>query len=232
MALLNSSGRVRYWDDEEADMREPQPEANAIPIDDRYFCDGSTVVLVSESLGGSGMTAHELAETLLDGTAEAMNDLLRRGVCLPIDFGTDGALDGSTLFVVGGLDDAHERGWVARLTGRLSIPCGRLVLVCGGGSGDELALAVSGEAPDPDYCIYQAIDVPPGDYRVDVLAYPESVTVGLLHEDLDDDAIREKYADRPSVPDGYVVQLTPLVGDLPLPALVEDGNWPGVFEMR
>ncbi|MBK6315132.1 MAG: hypothetical protein IPF53_12660 [Blastocatellia bacterium] len=154
------------------------------PIDERYFCDGSTVVLVSQSLGGSGIAPEALSETLLDGPAEAVTDLLRRGVCLPIDFGTDCAMDSGTLFVVGELDDAHERGWVASLTGWLAIPCGKLVLVCGGGAGDELARAVSGEPADPDYCIYQTIDVPPGDYRVDVLAYPEGVTVGLMHEDL------------------------------------------------
>lgn len=202
------------------------------PIDERYFCDGSTVLFVSQCLGGSGIAPEALSETLLDGPAEAVTDLLRRGICLPIDFGTDCALDSSTLFVIGELDDAHERGWVASLTGWLAIPCGKLVLVCGGGAGDELARAVSGEPADPDYCIYQTIDVPPGDYRVDVLAYPESVTVGLMHEDLDEDEIREKYADRPVVEEAYVVRLTPSEGEVPLPAFVEETHWPGVFVVR
>jgi len=199
------------------------------PIDPRYFCDGETVVLVSQSLGGSGISPEDVSATLLDGPAGAVEDLLRRGVCLPVGFGTDCALDSSTLFVVGDLDDAHERGWVASVTGWLAIPCGKLVLVCGGGAGDELARAVSGKPADPDYCIYQTIDVPPGNYRVDVLAYPTSVTVGLMHEDLDDDEIRERYADRPAVEEAYVVRLSPLSGDVPLPAFVEETHWPGVF---
>lgn len=202
------------------------------PIDARYFCDGSTVVLVSQCLGGSGISPEELSGILLDGPAEAVSGLLQRGVCLPIDFGADCALDGGTLFVTGNLSEAHERGWVARLTGWLAVPCGKLVLVCGGGAGDELARAVSGEPADPDYCIHQTIDVPPGDYRVDVLAYPASVTIGLLHEDLDDDEIRDRYSDRPAVDEAYVVRLTPLDQKPPVPEFVEQSHWPGVFVLR
>lgn len=228
-ATARSHGKLSFT---EAHLSESHPDNTTVPIDPEFFCDGHYVVLLSRSIGGSGISPHELSEILGGGSAEAMSDLLRRGVCLPICFGTDCAMDSGTLFVVGDLDDVHERGWVARLTGMLAIPCGRLVLVCGGGIGDELARAVSGEPADPDYCIYQTIDVPPGDYRVDVLAYPESVTVGMMHERLRDDEIREKYSDRPVVAESYVVQLTPLAGDLPLPALVEDIGWPGVFEPR
>jgi len=42
----------------------------------------------------------------------------------------------------------------------------------------------------------------------------------------------EKYKHLPTVRESYVVQLTPLKGDLPLPQLVEETNWPGVFEFR
>jgi hypothetical protein len=162
-----------------------------------------------------------------------MQDLLRRGVCLPLFFDADCVLDGNTSFVVGPLDDAHERGWVLRLTGRLSIPCGKLVLLAGGGDGDELARAVSGKPPEPNYCIYQTIDVPPGDWRVDVLAYPGSTSLGLYHMDIeDDDELEAMYAHLPPVDEGYVVHLTPLTGELPLPELVEDIGWPGVFLPR
>jgi hypothetical protein len=34
-----------------------------------------------------------------------MKDLLRRGICLPIYFGTDCAMDSATSFVVGELDE-------------------------------------------------------------------------------------------------------------------------------
>jgi hypothetical protein len=94
--------------------------------------------------------------------------------------------------------------------------------------------AVSGKPPQKDFCIYQTIDVPPGDYRVDVLAYVDSVTVGLHedNEDLEPEEMAEKYKQLPTVRESYVVQLTPLKGDLPLPQLTEETNWPGVFEFR
>lgn len=213
-------------------MAKPQAVNKTIRIDEDYFCDGHYAVLLSQNLGGSGMDPHQLADILGRGERKAMEDLLRRGICLPVCFGTDGALDSESLFVIGDLDERHEKAWIARLTGKLAIPCGKLVLLSGGGDGDELARAVSGKPADKDYCIYQSLDVPPGDYRVDVLAFVDSPTVGMLHEDLELDAIQEKYKDLPKVEVFYVVHLTPLEGDLPLPALIDDMNWPGVFALR
>ena len=94
--------------------------------------------------------------------------------------------------------------------------------------------AVSGKPPQKDFCIYQTIDVPPGDYRVDVFAYVDSVTVGSHedNEDLEPEEMAEKYKHLPTVRESYVVQLTPLRGDLPIPQLTEETNWPGVFEFR
>ena len=203
-----------------------------VEIDTEFFCDGHYSVLLSQSLGRSGIDPHKLADMLGESDPETLKDLLRRGICLPIDFGTDGALSDGSRFVIGELDAAHEKAWIGRLTGKLSIPCGKLVLLCGGGVGEDLARAVSGKAPDKDYVIYQTLDVPPGDYRVDVLAYVESPTVMLHHEDLDEDDIRDKYKHLPKVEDFYVIHLTPLKGDVPLPALIEDAGWPGVFEFR
>jgi hypothetical protein len=206
---------------------------NAIPIDEFFFCDGASVVLVSQSLGGSGMEPAALADALRFGDAETMNGLLARGVCLPLFFGSDCALDGVTSFVIGELDEPHERAWVARLTGKLAIPDGKLVLVCGGGDGEELARAISGVPADPDYWIYQSLDVPPGDHRVDVLAYAKSVTVALMHDDIDDpETIRALYAGLPEVQEHFVVQLTPLSKELPAPGLIDDIGWPGVFVRR
>jgi hypothetical protein len=203
-----------------------------VPIDPDFFCDGHFAVLLSQSLGGSGMDPHKLSDTLGYSTAETMNDLLSRGICLPIFFDGDCALDGATLFVLGNLDEAHARAWVGRITGKLRIPCGKLVLLAGGGDGDELARAVSGQAPEPHYCIYQTIDVPPDDYRVDIYAYAESLSIGLLHGDLEPEEISEKYAHLPAVTESYVIQLTPLREVVPLPTLVEEIDWPGVFELR
>lgn len=213
-------------------MSTPATIHKTIPIDPAFFCDGHYAVLLSHSLGGSGMEPHALADRLSSGTAESMHDLLRRGICLPIFFGGDGALDGATLFVLGALEERHAQAWIGRLTSKLSIPCGKLVLLAGGGDGDELAQAVSGQPPREHYCIYQSIDVPPGDYRVDVLAYVDSMTVAFMAEDLDDDALREKYQHLPSVSESYVVHLTPWVEELPLPALSDQVDWPGVFTFR
>jgi hypothetical protein len=206
--------------------------SKSTPIDPDFFNDGHFVVLLSRSLGGSGMDPHKLADTLGVGNADAMTDLLTHGICLPIYFGTDCAMDSATLFVVGDLDEPHEKAWIARLTGKLCIPCGKLILLSGGGVGEDMARAVSGRPPDKDYCIYQTIDVPPGDYRVDVLAYVDSTTVGLMHEDLDLDEVAEKYKHLPTVRESYVVRLMPLEGDLPLPGLDEETNWPAVFALR
>ena len=206
--------------------------SRSFPIDENFFCDGHAVVLMSQSLANSGIDPHQLSDWLASGDDGAMQDLLRRGVCLPVFFGTDCALDGATRFFIGDMDAPYEKAWVAKLTGKLSIPCGKLVLLCGGGSGEELALAISGQAPDPDYCIYQAIDVPPADYRVDLFAYRTSPTVGLYHEDLDDDELEAKYRHLPAVDEAYVVRLSPLKGDVPVPALVDEVGWPGVFEFR
>lgn len=213
-------------------MAKPAAINRKIPLDEDFFCDGAYYVLTSHSLGGSGIDPHALADTLGNSTAKAMNELLRKGVCLPLAFNGDCALDGGTLFVLGDLDEVHEKAWIGRLAGKLSIPCGKLVLLCGGSDGDGLAQAISGKPADEDYCIYQTIDVPPGDYRVDVLAFLESDTVVCMDDDLDEDALQKKYRLLPKVEESYVVRLTPLEGDVPLPALVKGADWPGVFEFR
>lgn len=213
-------------------MSKPEPINLLVPIDEAFFDDGHCAVLLSQSLGGSGMDPHVLAGQLGCGDAGDMQALLSQGICLPIFFGCDCALDGQTLFVIGELDRRLEQAWIARMTSKLAIPCGKLVLLAGGGCGDEMARAISGTPSDPQYCIYQTIDVPPGNYRVDVLAYIGSPSVAFLFEELDDEEIREKYRDLPEVEQGYVVHLTPLEQDLPLPVLVDEVGWPGVFELR
>jgi hypothetical protein len=78
--------------------------SETIPIDPDFFNDGHFVVLLSQSRGGSGMDPHKLADILGDGDVDPMKDLLRRGICLPIYFGTDCAMDSATSFVVGELE--------------------------------------------------------------------------------------------------------------------------------
>jgi hypothetical protein len=213
-------------------MAKPAPINKTVPLESEFFCDGAFYLLTSHSLGGSGIDPHALADILGSPGERQMNDLLRKGICLPLAFEGDCAMDGETLFVVGDLDARHEQAWIARLTGKLSIPCGKFLMLCGGGDGDGLARAISGKPADEDYFIYQTIEVPPGDYRVDVLAYLDSDTVMFMDDDSDEDAIRKKYAHLPKVDERYVVRLTPLDGDLPLPPLVDEVNWPGVFAFR
>jgi hypothetical protein len=213
-------------------MSKPLPINLQVSLDENFFCDGTYYVLTSHSLGGSGMDPHDVADILGSPTAKQINELLSKGVCLPLAFEGDCAMDGGTLFVVGDLDVRHEKAWIGRLTGKLSIPCGKLVFVCGGGDGDGLARAISGKPADEDYCIYQTIEVPPGDYRVDVLAYLDSETVLFMDDDLDEEALQKKYKHLPKVDECYVVHLTPLAGELPLPALIDEDGWPGVFEFR
>jgi hypothetical protein len=213
-------------------MTKPTTISTQIPLDEDFFCDGAYYLLTSHSLGKSGIDPHALADILGSPTASQMNDLLGKGVCLPLAFEGDCAMDGGTLIVVGELDARHEQAWIARLSSMLSIPCGKFVMLCGGGDGDGLARAISGKPADKDYVIYQTIEVPPGDYRVDVLAYLDSETVMYMDDDSDEDAIRNKFRHLPKVDECYVVHLTPLAGDLPLPPLLDEVNWPGVFEFR
>ena len=213
-------------------MAKPAAINKQIPLDEDFFCDGAYYLLTSHSLGGSGIDPHALADILGSPTASQTNDLLGKGICLPLAFEGDCAMDGGTLIVVGELDARHEQAWIGRLSSKLSIPCGKFMILCGGGDGDGLARAVSGKPADRDYVIYQTIDVPPGDYRVDVLAYLDSETVMYMDEDSDEDAIQKKYKHLPKVDESYVVHLTPLEGELPLPPLLDEVNWPGVFEFR
>jgi hypothetical protein len=204
-----------------------------VPIDPEFFNDGHCVLLVSSTLGGSGMEPDALSDAIGWATTQTMTDLLTRNVCLPIFFGADCCLDGSTLFVIDeALTEDEERGWVASLTAKVAVPDGRLVLVSGGGDGDELARAISGQPPDPDYVIYQSFDVAPGDHRIDVLAYRDSTSVALLHEELDEEEISARYADRPDIGYDYVIRVTPEDGDVPIPELVDEIEWPGLFRFR
>lgn len=209
-------------------------QAIRIPIDENYMCDGHYAVLLSYSLGGSNLTPDALATTLRGADADGITKLLQGGVCLPIFFGGDCALDRGTTFVIGELDEKHKEAWIRRLTSKLSIPCGKLVLLTGGGIAEDIEQAISGRPGPENYCIYQVIDVPPGDYRVDVFAYLGSVTVYLMELDWDGDEseLEERFGHLPKVEENYIVQLTPLREELPLPSLVDEINWPGMFEPR
>ncbi|MDX2273031.1 MAG: hypothetical protein NW237_13935 [Cyanobacteriota bacterium] len=212
-----------------------------IPIDPEFFCDGHYYVLTSLSLGGSHLTAEQLSEQLRGGDAQTIRILLQEGICLPLFFDGDCALDHATTFVVGDLDETEEQNWIGCLTSKLHIPCGKLLLLCGGGDPNELEEILSGKPPAPHYVIFQVIEVPPQTYRVDVYAYLSSMTVQQslsyydqhFEEIVDQERLDHYLANRPGIPGtDYIIQLRPCQGEVPLPELVPELDWGGVFQFR
>ncbi len=220
-------------------MVEPR---KTIPISEEFFCDGHYYVLTSASLGGSGLQPEVLSDILGRADEQEIEDLLRRGICIPLCFDGDCALDRNTLFVLGELTEQEEHDWIARFAWKLNISCGKLVLLCGGGDAEELAYAISGNPPKPHYQIFRVIDVPPAEYLVEIYAYLSSMTVQLSLEEYDenwnlkeDEVLRQWYQiNRPGNADiSYIIRLGPLkTTELSLPKLVPEIGWCGEFEFR
>jgi hypothetical protein len=213
----------------------------SILIANEFFCDGHCYVLTSASLGGSGLTSEEVSNALIQSDDQKIEELLRRGICIPLFFNGDCALDNNTLIVLGELTEQEEHDWIGRLSWKLNIPCGRFIILCGGSDPEEFADAVSGNPPQPNYQIFQVIEVPPGEYWVDVYAYLSSMTVQLSLEEYDEnwklkdnDELRQWYqVNRPGFPDiGYIIKLVPLEAEPPFPKLVPEIGWCGEFEFR
>ena len=222
-------------------MPEAQMPRKAIPIAAEFFCDGHYYVLTSASLGGSGLTPEEVSGALGRADEQAIKELLRRGVCIPLFFDGDCALDNNTLVVLGDLTVQEEHDWIGRLSWKLNIPCGKFIIHCGGGDEDELADAISGNPPQPNYQIFQVIEVPPGEYTVNVYAYFSSMTVQLSLQEYDEnwnlkdkEVLRQWYQNnRPGCDGlGYIIQLVPLETEPPFPKLVSEIGWCGEFEFR
>ncbi len=210
-----------------------------ISISSGFFCDGHCYLLTSASFGGSGLTAEEMQNILFEENDEKTTRLLlEKGVCFPVCFPGDCALDSATLFVLGDLTEQEARDWQARLAWKLNIPCGKLILCCGC-LAEDLEPATEGEKPDPHYEIYQVIDIPPDEYAVEIYAYSSSQTVRIV---LDDDEYDEgEYDDEESAGSeadrlenggaAYIIRLTPLDGESPSLPKIEDG-WFQQFEFR
>ncbi|HEY9888272.1 MAG TPA: hypothetical protein V6D02_07705 [Candidatus Obscuribacterales bacterium] len=222
-------------------MSQSTGDRQVIPLDENFFCDGHYYVLTSASLGGSGRSPAEVSEILGQGDADGITGLLWEGVCLPLCFDGDCALDQKTLIVVGDLTPEEARDWIGRLRWKLNIPCGKLVILCGGGDADEFAEAVSGVPPRPNYQIFQAIAVPPGDYLLEIYAYLSSMTVQMTLSEYDEHwneiehvELREWYeTHQPGQEDiGYIIRLAPLQEIPPVPTLDPEMGWCGFFEFR
>jgi hypothetical protein len=223
-----------------------------IPVSKDFFCDGHCYLLTSQSFGGSGLAPEELSEIMLKGDESKIKPLVERGVCMPVCFEGDCALDGGTWFVLGDLSEQEEQSWIARLAWKLSVPCGRLILCCGCCE-DELVPIAAGEPPPEHYKIYESIDVPPGEYLVEIYAYLSSLTVQVALDDFDEDEdddeetatfkkgekfLQTKHAhewlreNRPEI-DGvdYIIRLAPLTAAPPPMPKLNDG-WFEKFEFR
>jgi hypothetical protein len=195
-------------------------------------------LLTSASLGGSGFSAAEISEILFEDNREKSIELLTKGVCLPVCFEGDCALDGETLFVIGDLTEQEEKNWIARLRWKLNIPCGKLILCCGC-LAEDLEPATAGIAPRRDFEIYQLIDVPPDEYLVEIYAFFSSQTVQCSLDEWDDkgnyteNVELEKWyqANRPGIAGiSYIIRLGRLESEPPMPEL--ESGWFQKFEFR
>ncbi len=156
-----------------------------LPLNDAFFNDGYWYVLSSTSLGGSQLSPAQIAEKLENPDPARLRPLLRAGVCLPLFFPGDCALDDAVV-VVGDLTEQEEAEWIGRIQATLNIPCGEF-LVMGGGLAEDFEVALSQfEAPDPHFVFFQKFKLEPGTYLVEVYAFLGSMTVNIAWGDLED----------------------------------------------
>ncbi len=109
-----------------------------------------------------------------------MNQLLRDGICLPLYFPGDCALD-DAIVVIGDLTEQEEAEWIGRLCAKLEIPCGEF-LVMGGGLEEDFEVALTQFETTDSF--FQKFRLEPGAYRVEVYAYLSSMTVNFAWEEL------------------------------------------------
>lgn len=206
-----------------------------IPISPHFFCDGAGYVLTSSSLGGSNLTPGQISSIVLDGSADDMTPLLTQGICMPILFDGDCALDRSTLFVLGDLTPEQERNWKARLTWKLRIPCGKLVLLCSC-TAEDLAHAISGRPPTKHFEIFQVIDIPPDSYLVEIYAYSSSSTVIMTLDDEEYEEFEKTMPEKDYDKEGnltlvnYIIRLSSLTSEPNMPQ--HSGSWFDTFAFR
>jgi hypothetical protein len=209
-------------------------QRKTIPIDPKFFCDGPYYLLTSSSLGGLQYTEEQICDDLLQ-TDKGVKQLLNNGVALPLFFPGDCALDKCTIFVLGDLTAKEEKNWVGKLSWKLKIPCGKLLLLAGGGIADELSQATIGEPPDEHFVFYQSVNVPPDEYLVELYAYLPSMSV-QVH--LKNGSEQQRWCQENCSEDvgaEYIIRLAPLKEQKKqpaLPALVKGIGWPGELEYK
>lgn len=152
----------------------------ALPLKENYFCDGPYYLLTSQSIGG--LSPDELANKLSGGNDVEIGKLVEAGVCLPICFPGDCAMD-KAIIVFGELSSQEESEWIGKISSKLEIPCGKFIFQCGGGDPSDIEGSVSGSGMSGFCDYFQKFDVEPGTYAVDVFAYVSSVTGNFFLEE-------------------------------------------------
>jgi hypothetical protein len=223
------------------------------PIDQRFFNDGAWYVLSSTSLGNSGLTPEEMVN-ILQGGLEGVRQLLVDGICLPLFFPGDCALD-QVAIVLGDLTAEQESEWLGRIQSKLHIPCGEFLVLGGGGSEEDWETAIHHPAPsDPNlFCNFQKFKIPPGDYLVEVYAFLGSMNFNFQLDEIGSEnweqwfhlqdvttppqwfqsLLKNDYIDSQALDlQEYLIRLSPLQEQPPLPILDEELSWCGHYQFR
>src|ERR1041384_6382190 len=113
-----------------------------------FFNDGHSYMLTSTSLGGSGLSPAEIAGRL-QGNAQDVQQILRDGICIPLYFDGDCALDDAVI-VIGDLTPQEDAEWIGRIRAWLNIPCGEFLFL-GGGIEEDFESAIENSEADPSF---------------------------------------------------------------------------------
>lgn len=136
------------------------------------------VNIYNEATAFSITSASAVKKMITEDLWEEMQRVFDDGLAIAVELYQD---DGFNARIV--LNDElkdEENEWMARVTGRLNIPCGK-AMVCGGFDPDVFhEFDESGESE-----FIAVVDIPPGAYRVDIYTYLNSINGKLcLSEDI------------------------------------------------
>lgn len=223
-------------------------------LDQRFFNDGAWYVLSSTSLGNSGLEPSKIVDQL-QGGVEAVQLLISEGICLPLFFPGDCALD-QAVVVLGDLTPDQEREWLGRIQSYLHIPCGEFMIMGGGGCEEDWEAAIHNTVPSNLHLFnFQKFIIPPGDYLVEVYAFLGSMNFNFQLEEISKKQWKDWF-NLQEVPEAeqpkwfkfllnndyidseefdfqeYIIRLSPLREIPPFPTLDEDLTWCGHYQFR
>lgn len=230
-----------------------------LPLSEAFLNNGRWYVLSSTSLGGHAFSPEEMESKLCSKDAQAINTLLNDGVCLPLYFSGDGALD-QAVIVQGDLSPQEEAEWIGRIRWKLKIPSGTFFIMGGTRAEHFQAVLSQHNTDEGQRDFFQKLSIDSGDYLVEVYAFLGSMTfnehwdelvqpdAGMLgwfqrtRPEQDEpawlNALREDgYIDRETFHLlEYIIRLSPLSpleeAEIPFPELDEEHFWCGSFELR